>query len=92
MHPRAYRTVHRVEDTIEPRMMRAIELANARLRESIPYSLIESALEQGDLRKANAILMHINFEDPYVPSAAILKDSVIRGGKVADEETRKING
>lgn len=83
-----YRAVHRASDKIEPRMARAIEIAATRLRERLPYRQLESAIERKDIRKANAILNQINFEDAFLPSAEILKESLIRGGKIADEEVR----
>jgi hypothetical protein len=83
---RAYRPVHKASDKIEPRLARAFIVASERLRERIPFRQIEDALAAGDIRRANNILTRFPFEDAYLPSAEILKESVLKGAKIASEE------
>jgi len=84
---RAYTALHRAEDKIEPRMARAIRLAAERLREKIPMADLEDALERGDYHAAGDLIERIDFADAYLPSAEILKETVMRGGKIAAKET-----
>jgi hypothetical protein len=85
---RDFRPIHRASDKIEPRMARAIQLASERLRSRIPLRKIEDALESKDTRRAYEIVSQFDFEDAYLPSSEILHETVIRGGKIADEELR----
>ena len=85
---REYRAAHRAADKIEPRMARAVLVAATRLRSRIPISAIEDALESGDLRLAGDILTRVDFDDAYLPSSDIIKETVIKGGKIADRDIR----
>ncbi len=82
------RAIHHAEDKIEPRLAKAIVLSVERLKSQIPFSQIEYALEQNDLRQVNKILSGVDFIDVCLPSAEIIFDSVIKGGKLSDEEIR----
>jgi len=81
-----YRAVHRASDRIEPRMAKAIALAAERLRSRLPLNKLEEALERKDLRAAGNIVSRIDFADAYLPSAEILKEAIVKGGKVAAAE------
>jgi len=69
-------------------MARAVLVAATRLRSRIPISAIEDALESGDLRLAGDILTRVDFDDAYLPSSDIIKETVIKGGKIADRDIR----
>lgn len=81
-----YRAVHRAADRIEPRMAKAIVLAAQRLRARLPLGKLEEALDRKDLRSAGNIVSRIDFADAYLPSAEILKEAIVKGGKVAAAE------
>jgi hypothetical protein len=68
-------------------MARAIQVAADRIRERLPYARIEEALTKRDARSALATLEGFDMADAYLPSAEILKEAVVKGGKVAAEET-----
>jgi hypothetical protein len=82
-----YRKIHAAGDKIEPRMARAVVLAADRVRERLPMRELERAIVRKDLRAFDDVLNAIDFPDAYLPSAEILKETVVRGGKVADTET-----
>ena len=83
---REYRAIHRAADKIEPRMARAIRVASQRLKDKIPMAELEDALERGDYHAAGNLIETIDFADAYLPSAEIVKESVLRGGKIAAKD------
>jgi hypothetical protein len=67
-------------------MAKAIVLAAQRLRARLPLGKLEEALDRKDLRSAGNIVSRIDFADAYLPSAEILKEAIVKGGKVAAAE------
>jgi hypothetical protein len=82
---RAYTRLHKEADKIEPRMARAIRVASERLKERLPMKELEDALERMDYRAAANLIETIDFADAYLPSSEIVKDAVLRGGKIAEK-------
>jgi hypothetical protein len=84
------RAIHHAADKIEPRLAKAIVLSMERLKRQIPFRQIEDALEQKDLRQVKRLLSEVDYIDVCLPSAEIILDTVIKGGKVSDEEIRGV--
>jgi hypothetical protein len=78
-----YRKIHATSNKIEPRMARAIKVAADRVRERIPFREIEEAIWRKDLREVRALLGGIDVADAYEPSAEIVREAVVTGGKIA---------
>jgi hypothetical protein len=83
--PPTYRKIHAASNKIEPRMARALQVAADRVRARIPFRQIEDALMRKDKRGALALLAEVDVADAYLPSAEIVKEAVVTGGKVASK-------
>lgn len=80
--------IHAVADKMEVRVARALDGAFTRMRSRVPIAQIEAALERGDARMAGELIDRTNFADALEPTAEILKDTFVRGGKVGAEEVQ----
>lgn len=83
-----FRRVHGVSDRIELRMAKAVRVAADRVRERVPFRKIEEALSWNDLRAVTSILAEVDVADAYLPSAEIVREAFVKGGKVAAEDER----
>jgi hypothetical protein len=81
-----YREIHKAGDAIEPRAARAFMLALARLRARVPVGEIADRIKAGDMRAVDEIITRLDIEDAFQPAAEIVRDAVLRGGKIAAEE------
>lgn len=70
-------------DRFEPRVARAIKRAAYKLRLNIRIDLLTIAIANKDVRAAMASLPDIS--DSYTPVGDIIKDAVLRGGRVSEK-------
>jgi hypothetical protein len=84
--PPEYRAIHGVADKVEPRLARALERYARRLVRQLPMAELRRAIELGDARLADEVLNQVDFVDALEPSAKILEDAYVKGGKVTAKE------
>lgn len=95
--------IHDAADEIEPRMQRAVEKAFAKMRERVSVNNIALAIANGQRRRdmgiaaakavdaeVNAILPGAVAADALAKAQAIVRDSVIRGGKIGAAQIREV--
>jgi len=75
-------------DKIEARLARAFVLAMQRLRSRIPLEALARAISGADVRAASTVIDSFDVEDALEPSAEILRDAFLKGGKVGAEDVR----
>lgn len=79
--------IHRKADKIEPRVARASVKSAATLRARVPVTELTLALAGDNLEAAaQVVLAELDTLDPYTPVARILEDTVIKGGRLAEDE------
>ena len=77
-----FAAVHGAARGIEPRLARAVQRALVKLREGIPLEALASAIAAKDGRRALALIPKGAVSDALMPAGAIVRDTVIRGGRV----------
>lgn len=74
---------------IEKRVADAQRRALGKLADGISINDLAAAIVNGDLRKAKALLPVRRVRDVQAPAAAIIRDTVLKGGKLAARELSK---
>lgn len=77
----AHNPIHTTADAIEPRLARAYVLSTERLQESISINELALTLSMRNTKAAIKIASR-EVEKVLLPLGAIVKDTVIRGGKI----------
>jgi hypothetical protein len=83
--PADYRAVHAEADRFEPRLARALRRSIEKLRERVSINALAMALHARDARTAVALLKQAIVADVLSPAGTIIRDAVLRGGKVGAE-------
>jgi hypothetical protein len=76
------KNLHAAADSIEPRMARAFERAAQRLRARVSINDLALAIQSGDVRAAMLLLPASVIVDALTPVGGIVRDAVLRGGRI----------
>ena len=87
-----FAAVHGAARGIEPRLARAVQRALVKLREAIPLEALAAAIAAKDGRRALALIPKSTVSDALMPAGAIVRDTVIRGGRVGAEVVNRAKG
>jgi hypothetical protein len=90
--PHEYRAVHEAADRIEPRLARAFERAVLKLRGLISINELAMRLAARDVKGAMRLLTKEAVQDALGPSATIVRDAVLKGGRLGAEAVNKEGG
>jgi len=87
--PHEYKALHDAADRIEPRLARALERALVKLPESISINELAMKLSAGDVKGAMRLLSKERVKDSLSHSGTIVKDAVMRGGRLGAGEVNR---
>ena len=87
--PADYLIVHKAADNIEPRVARAFERSVERMRSTVSINELAMALSAGDVKRAERLLTVQAVEDALSPVGTIVRDAVLRGGRIGAEILNK---
>jgi hypothetical protein len=73
-------------DRFEPRLKRAIKRAALKIRAGIDHRALARAIGDKDVRAALAALPDV--ADAFEPMRGIIRDAVLRGGRVSEQVIR----
>ncbi len=82
--------LHKVADPIEARLARAFERAAEKLKASISINELAMKLAIRDAKGAMRLLTKDMIKEALGPSATIVRDATIRGGKLGAEAVRDL--
>lgn len=80
--PQEYQEIHKEADKIELRLARAFEVSVQRLRDKVQIEELMIALSLRDINGALALFPDEMLEENLKPSGTIVRDAVLRGGRV----------
>jgi len=75
---------------IERRLVRALLRALPKLGASVSIFELMMAIQAKDVKRAMALFPKGKIQDALVPSARIVEDAAMRGGKIAAKDIRRI--
>lgn len=87
--PHEYKALHDAADRIEPRLARALERALLKLRESVSINELAMMLAMGDVKGALRLLDKERVKDALSPSGTIVKEAVLKGGRLGADEVNR---
>lgn len=82
------RELHAAADKVEARLVRAVLKSLVKLRALVEINELAIALADRDVEEALSVLTREEVADSLQPAAAIIRDTVLRGGKF---EARQLN-
>lgn len=83
--PADYRALHAAADVVEGRLARAFARSVEKLQAGVSINDLANAIARGDVKGALALLPVAAVKDSLSPAGTIVRDAVIRGGKVGAE-------
>ena len=88
--PSEYRHIHDVADVLEPRIERAYLKTIRTLRSRISINALAMLIAEKNPETGAVLLSETDVTDTLVPASNIVRDSVLRGGRIGATEVNKV--